>query len=168
MAKNSKRLPLRCAKSFAKSKGLQQQVAWLLKKVNKPKEWSDDHFEEARKGKFIELFYTKGYWEDFKRKCWPNAESTDGQERIEKHYRPRAQGLNADLRAKGLSILWQLSEVEWGNVISPINQVPLQVSLPKEKMRQLNILARELDEEPSTLAKIWIVEHLCKLCKDGP
>lgn len=46
------------------------------------------------------------------------------------------------------------------------DSISLRVSLPLDKARQLQALAREFDEEPRTLARMWIIERLKQLWHD--
>jgi len=43
------------------------------------------------------------------------------------------------------------------------DSIGLQVNLPLDKARQLQVLAREFDEDPHTLARMWIIERLKEL-----
>ena len=77
------------------------------------------------------------------------------------------ESIMATLRKNYGSDILETGEDAAGNGLIGENEnedsIKLRVNLPLEKARQLQVLAREFGEVPSTLARMWIIERLKEL-----
>jgi len=83
-----KALPLRDAYRFGSEHGLSQEVAEIR---DMEIEWDLSYTSSLRSGYIVELFKSKGVFNDFKNTSWPNGNTTDGERRIRRYLKIRQQ-----------------------------------------------------------------------------
>jgi hypothetical protein len=128
----SKVLPLEKAYAFGIAKGYGEEISHI-KSLKKPQGWENlkvGTFSRVRSWKVKELFEQRGIWDEFKRLHWPDC----NQKYLDQC--KRAAGAYSD----GKDVI--------------------EVSLPKGELQKLREKAERFGVDPSTLARIWILERL--------
>lgn len=138
-------MPLEKAYVFARGLGI--DVA-RIQSQQMPVGWDGNKSRHARKGLLIEQFERPENFKKFqgwKEQHWLESDTTEGR-KLYKGYKNAAN----DLRNSGLL------SVDTGSAEEAVIQVPL----PKGEMEKLEEKAEKFGVDPSTLARIWILEQL--------
>ena len=81
-------LPLREAYQFGSEHGLEEEVSAIR---DMEIEWDLSYTSSLRRGFIVELFESRGVLDNFKKDCWPNGDTPDGERRIRRYLKIKQQ-----------------------------------------------------------------------------
>lgn len=162
MDKGTRRLPLERAEDFAREKSLDKEANYIRGLTRVGGSYA------LREGLFMKLFQKDSkYWDEFKRRFWPNGDTNDGKKRI-KRYEDLSVGFLDYLRdvATAGKLYDELGLLNEEGASGQTEKVSVQFKFNPEKMAQMENEARALSIDVPTLARIWILDRLRQLYRD--